>query len=104
MIPLELSETAGTGPEIGGDVYFEGVGCGVVEGRDYEGLVDVFGDVGEDFPSSLWENVCKQEIWLREGVCLPSYSIPAQEGACHMSSNCQYNEPSCRFGKPLPRL
>lgn len=34
---------------------------------------------------------------------IPSYSIPAQVGACHISSSCQYNEPSWRFGNPLPR-
>ena len=34
---------------------------------------------------------------------IPSYSIPAQVGACHISSSCQYKEPSWRLGKPLPR-
>ena len=52
MIPLEIGDAACRGPEIRGDVDFEVASCGVVEGGDDDGFVDVFGGVVEDFPSA----------------------------------------------------
>lgn len=48
-----------------------------------------------------WEKK-EREVEKKKGY-IPSYSIPAQVGACHISSSCQYKEPSWRLGKPLPR-
>ena len=75
------------GPEIRGDVDFEVAGCGVVEGGDDDGLVDVLGYVVENFPSA-WRRD-QSGLFSGEGDGLPSYSIPAHEGACQMSSSCQ---------------
>ena len=52
MVPLEGGNAGCRGPEIGGDVDFEVAGCGVEKGGDDDGLVDVFCDVVEDFPSA----------------------------------------------------
>lgn len=51
-VPFEGSDAGCGGPQIGGDVDFQVAGCGVVEGGDDEGLVDVLGCVVEDFPSA----------------------------------------------------
>lgn len=53
MVPLEIGDAAGGGPEVRGHVDGEAAGGGVVEGGDDEGLVDVFCGVVEDFPASL---------------------------------------------------
>lgn len=51
-IPLEGGGAGSRRPEIGGDVNVEGVGGGIVEGGDDEGLVNVLGGIVEDFPAA----------------------------------------------------
>lgn len=52
MVPLEVGDTACGGPEVGGNVDFQVAGCDVIEWRDDDWLVDVFGYIVEDFPST----------------------------------------------------
>ena len=52
VIPCQACNAGRGRPEIGGYVDFENVRGGVVEGGDYDGLVDVFCGKVEDFPSS----------------------------------------------------
>ena len=68
MVPLQIGSSGCWGPEVGGHVDGEGVGGAVVERGNYDGGVDVFGGVVEDFPAAWVEGKRSWlECWSREG-------------------------------------